>query len=50
MYVLVGIGENSMNKEVQNNVRSSYKNDDALWQQFQAKNALESLEKEFPTD
>jgi hypothetical protein len=39
-----------MNQEIKNQVKSSYKNDNALWQQFQAKNALEDLEKEFPTD
>ncbi|MDF1882205.1 LPP20 family lipoprotein [Sulfurimonas sp. MAG313] len=50
MYILVGMDENSMNKEIKNNVQSSYKNDEALWQQFQAKNALESLEKEFPSN
>ena len=50
IYVLVGIDESAMNQEVKNQVKSSYKNDDALWQQFQAKNALEALEKEFPTD
>jgi len=50
MYVLVGVNEKAMNEEVQNNVKSSYKNDNALWQQFQSKNALEGLEKEFPTD
>ena len=50
IYILVGMDENSMNEEIQNTVKSSYKNDQALWQQFQSKNALESLEKEFPTD
>ncbi|PHR55343.1 MAG: hypothetical protein COA44_10710 [Arcobacter sp.] len=50
IFILVGINENTMNEEIQNNVKSSYKNDNALWQQFQSKNALESLEKEFPTD
>ena len=35
-------------KQVKEAVKSSYKNDEALWQQFQAKNALEGLEKEFP--
>lgn len=50
IYVLVGVNESAMNQEVQNQVKSSYKNDNALWQQFQAKNALEDLEKEFPTD
>jgi len=50
MFVLVGMQEGDMNEEIKNSVRSSYKNDEALWQQFQAKNALEALEKEFPTD
>lgn len=50
LYVLVGVDEKSINQEAKNNVKSSYKNDNALWQQFQAKNALESLEKEFPTE
>jgi len=50
IYVLVGVSENAMNEEIKNKVKSSYKNDDALWQQFQSKQALESLEKEFPTD
>jgi len=50
IYVLVGVDESAMNQEAQNSVKSSYKNDNALWQQFQAKQALESLEKEFPTD
>jgi len=50
IFVLMGISENSMNNEAKRSVKSSFKNDEALWQQFQAKNALESLEKEFPTD
>ncbi len=50
MYVLIGVNEKAMNEEVKNNVKSSFKNDEALWQQFQAKNALEGLEKEFPTE
>ena len=50
IHVLVGVSENSLNQEVKEQVKSSYKNDNALWQQFQAKNALESLEKEFPSD
>lgn len=50
IYVLVGVSENEMNEEIKNKVKSSYKNDNALWQQFQAKNALEELDKEFPTD
>lgn len=50
IYVLIGVSESAMNQEIKNSVKSSYKNDNALWQQFQSKQALESLEKEFPTD
>ena len=50
LYILVGVSEDSLNQEVKNQVKSSYKNDNALWQQFQSKNALEALDKEFPTD
>ena len=50
IYVLVGLDESIMNGEIKKQVKSSFKNDDALWQQFQAKNALEELEKQFPTD
>jgi len=50
LYVLVGVSESSLNQEVKSQVKSSYKNDNALWQQFQAKNALEGLEKEFPSE
>lgn len=50
IYVLVGVSQNIINEKVKNQVISSYKNDDALWQQFQAKNALKNLEKEFPTN
>lgn len=50
LYVLVSVSKESINKTTKDSVVSSYKNDDALWQQFQAENALESLEKEFPTN
>ena len=50
IYLLVSVPEASMNAEVKNAVKSSFKNDNALWQQFQSKNALESLEKEFPSE
>lgn len=49
IYLLVGVPVDQVNREAQKQVRSSYRSDDALWQQFQAKNALEGLEKEFPT-
>ncbi|MBU1659337.1 LPP20 family lipoprotein [bacterium] len=50
LYLLVTVPESTVNGEVKNAVKSSFKNDQALWQQFQSKNALEGLEKEFPTD
>ena len=50
VYVLMVITEDSMNTEVKNTIKSSFKNNNALWQQFQSKQALENLEKEFPTD
>ncbi len=48
LYLLVTVPQSSINKKVKDAVKTSYKNDEALWQQFQAKNALEGLEKEFP--
>ena len=52
IYMLVTVSEESVNNEVKKVVGapSSFKNDDALWQQFQSKQALESLENEFPTN
>ena len=50
LYLLVAIPETTINKEVKNAVKTSMGNDKALWQQFQAKQALDSLEKEFPTN
>jgi len=50
MYMLVTVPEEVVNKKVQEAVKTSFKNDDALWQQFQSKQALESLEAEFPTN
>ncbi|EQB39671.1 hypothetical protein M947_06660 [Sulfurimonas hongkongensis] len=50
IYMLVTVGEAAVNNEVKKAVKTSFKNDEALWQQFQAKNALEGLEKEFPTN
>ncbi len=47
IYLLVGISKETLNNAVKDRVLSSYRNDDALWQQFQAKNALEALEREF---
>jgi hypothetical protein len=50
LYVLVAVPEKSVNEAAKEAVKTSFKNDQALWQQFQSKQALESLEKEFPTD
>ena len=53
LYVLVTVPEKAVNagvKDAVKSIASSKGNDDALWQQFQSKNALDSLDKEFPTD
>ena len=50
IYVLVAIDQNTINQKAKDSVRSSFKNDNALWQQFQSKQALKNLEKEFPTN
>lgn len=49
LYLLVTVPEAVVNGAVKDAVKTSFKNDNALWQQFQAKNALEDLDKEFPT-
>ncbi|MEA2091411.1 MAG: LPP20 family lipoprotein [Campylobacterota bacterium] len=50
IYMLVTVPESTVNGEVKKAVKTSYQNEQALWQQFQSKNALEALDKEFPTD
>lgn len=50
LYVLMLVKQTAVNQEVKNSIKTSFKNDDALWQQFQSKQALESLDKEFPTE
>lgn len=53
LYVLVAVSpesEKAINKKAQETVKTSFKNDEALWQQFQSKNALDDLEKEFPAE
>lgn len=50
LYLLVTVPEATVNKEVKEAVKTSFKNDQALWQQFQSKQALEGLDKEFPTE
>jgi len=50
IYMLVTVPKKSINKEIKKAVTSTFKNDDALWQQFQSKEALKELDKEFPTE
>ena len=54
IYMLVTVPESSVNQEVKkaykNTVDSSFQNNNALWQQFQSKQALENLDKEFPSN
>ncbi|HFB54076.1 MAG TPA: hypothetical protein ENJ67_05020 [Sulfurimonas autotrophica] len=50
LYMLVTVPQENINAEVKKAVKSSFKNDNALWQQFQSKQALEQLDKEFPTE
>lgn len=54
IYMLVAVPEKNVNAAVKDalkkTVNSSFKDDNALWQQFQSKQALENLDKEFPTE
>lgn len=53
IYLLVTMPKSSVNEETKKVVKqsiSSFKNDDALWQQFQSEQAQQSLDKEFPTN
>ena len=50
LYVLVTVPDNLVNSEVKSSLKSSFKNDTALWQQFQSKQSLDNLEKEFPSE
>ena len=54
LYMLVTVPESNINKNVKETVKetvnSSYKSDNALWQQFKSKEALDSLDNEFPSD
>jgi hypothetical protein len=45
LYMLVTVPAENVNAEVKKAVKSSFKNDNALWQQFQSKQALEQLDK-----
>ncbi|MEA3228412.1 MAG: LPP20 family lipoprotein [Campylobacterota bacterium] len=50
LYVLVAVPDNVVNKEVKDTMKTSMGNEQALWQQFQSKQALDSLDKEFPSN
>ena len=54
LYMLVVVPQKNVNAAVKNalhkTVNSSFQDDNALWQQFKSKQALENLDKEFPTD
>ncbi len=47
LYMLVVVPKDATNKQITSNLKSSYKNQEALWQEFKSKNALDELEKEF---
>jgi len=44
MFVLMGMNNEDIKKSLKDAVRSTYKNDEALWQEFKAKKAQEELE------
>ncbi len=46
LYVLATVDPNMAKESVKNAIQSSLRNEEALWQQFQAKKAFEELEKE----
>ena len=50
LFMLVTVPASGINQEVKDAVKTSFKSDNALWQQFKSKQALDSLDKEFPTD
>ncbi len=49
LYMLVTVPTSAVNKQVKDAVRTSLNSDNASWQQFKAQEALEALEKEFPS-
>lgn len=50
LYLLVTVPEAAVNGEVKNAVKSSLNNENAMWQQFQSKKAMDGLEAEFPSE
>lgn len=47
LFVMISVDRNNVNRSAKQGVLSSFKNDDALWQQFQSEKALKGLEEEF---
>jgi hypothetical protein len=47
LYMLVSVDKKGVNKQIVDNIKSSFNNDKALYQEFKSKNALEELSKEF---
>ena len=43
MYVIVGLDSNNVQKAAEDSIKSSMKNDEALWQQFKANKAQDEL-------
>ena len=50
LYVLMGSPTKEVMDAAKKQVKTSFKNDQALWQQFQSKNALEQLDKDFAAE
>ena len=47
LYVLVAIDKKGVNKQIQNNIKTTFKNDNAIHQESKAKNAFKEFSKEF---
>lgn len=47
LYMLVTTPKKGANSQIKENLKSSFKNQEALWQQFKSKNAVDGLEREF---
>ena len=50
LYLLVTVPKKVVDSEIKDRIKTSFKNDEALWQQFKSKEALQKLEKEFPSN
>lgn len=49
IYVMLGVDEKNVFSTAKSVITSSFRNEDAAWQQYRMKNAAEELDKEFPT-